>query len=96
MTVRNFIQWLGPISLGVFVGGWVLAALAFFAIGNETCTDVDLGIAGQIRTCTDTSAQAVILLVVVGFGATLSSLFLWGLRYLLETLEAIETNTRRR
>jgi hypothetical protein len=38
----------------------------------------------------------VVLASVIGFGATISAIFLWGLRYLLTVLEAIEANTRRR
>ena len=37
--------------------------------------------------------EAVILLTVVGFGATVGSLFLWALRHLLTVLSEIEENT---
>jgi hypothetical protein len=96
MTASNFMQWLGPLALVVFVGGWALAIVAYFAVGAETCSDVNLGIAGQVKACTDTGPTQVILASVIGFGATISSIFLWGLRYLLTVLEGIEANTRRR
>ena len=94
MTSRQFIDWLGPIAAIVFIGGWILAVAAYIAVGDETCTTTNLGIAGQVVTCTDTTAVSVILVMVVGFGATLGSLFLFGLRYLLASLQAIEENTR--
>ncbi|SRR6266581_149615 len=94
MTVRDFQRWLIPLSLLVFVGGWMLAIVAYFAIGSENCTNVNLGIAGQVNACTDTGPTQIILASVIGFGATLGSLFLFGLRYLLGVLVEIETNTR--
>jgi hypothetical protein len=96
MTASNFMRWLGPLALVVFIGGWVLAIVAYFAVGTETCSDVNLGIVGQVRACTDTGPTQVVLASVIGFGATISAIFLWGLRYLLTVLEAIEANTRRR
>lgn len=95
MNSRTFADWLGPLAWLVLVGGWVLAVIAFFAIGTETCTTVEVPLAGLIEACTDTTAQSVILLVVIGFGATIGSLFLWALRHLLAVLSEIETNTRR-
>ena len=87
---------LGPLAAVVFIGGWALAVVAYFAVGSETCTEVNLGIAGQVNACTDTGPTQVILASVIGFGATISAVFLWGLRYLLESLETIGENTRRR
>jgi len=96
MDSRTFADWLSPLAWLVLVGGWVLAIIAFFAIGTETCTTVEVPLAGLIEACTDTTAQSVILLVVIGFGATVGSLFLWALRYLMTVLGEIETNTKRR
>jgi hypothetical protein len=96
MTASRFTQWLGTLAAIVFVGGWALAIVAFFAVGSETCSDVNLGIAGRVRACTDTGPTQVILASVIGFGATISAIFLWSLRYLLGVLETIEENTRRR
>ena len=95
MNPRTFIHWLAPIAAVVFVAGWILAVAAYIAVGDETCTTTVVPLAGQIVTCTDTTAVSVILLMIVGFSATLGSLFLLGLRYLLATMEAIEENTRR-
>jgi len=95
MSARTFIQWLGPIAVIVLVGGWVLAVIAFFAIGKETCTTVEVPLAGAIEACTDTQATAVVLLTVIGFVATIGALFLLGLRFLLVLMEEIEANTRR-
>ena len=94
VTIRDFAGWLAPLAVIVCVGGWVLAVIAFLAIGSETCTTVQVPVAGPIRACTDTSATSVVLLTVIGFGATLGALFLFGLRYLLGVLADIEANTR--
>jgi hypothetical protein len=95
MTARDFARWLLPLAGLVLVGGWVLAVVAFIAIGTETCTTVAVPLAGEVEACTDTSATSVVLLVVIGFAATVGSLFLFALRFLLLTLAAIEDNTRR-
>lgn len=95
MTAREYARWLAPLSLAVFVGGWVLAVVAYLAIGTETCTTVAVPLAGPIEACTDTTATSVVLLVVIGFAATVGSLFLFALRFLLLTLAEIEDNTRR-
>lgn len=96
MTARAFGDLLGPLSIVVLVGGWVLAVVAFFVIGTETCTDVTVPIAGNVRACQDTTPSAVILLTVIGFGATLGSAFLLGLRHMLIVLSQIEENTSAR
>jgi hypothetical protein len=96
MTSLVYARWLGPIAGLVFVAGWVAAVVAFLAIGTETCTEVAVPLAGQVRACTDTTTSSVILAVVIGFAATIGSLFLLALRFLLLTLAAIEENTRRR
>lgn len=93
MTASDFTRWLGPLALVVLIGGWVLAVVAFLAVGSETCTTVQVPVAGPIEACTDTRATAVILLSVIGFGATVSAVFLLGLRYLLGSLNEIEANT---
>ena len=93
-NIRDFARWLGAIAAVVFVLGWVLAIAAFIAVGDETCTTTQIPLAGQVVTCTDTKAVSVILVMVIGFGATLGSLFLLGLRYVLSSLDAIEENTR--
>ncbi len=96
MDARSFAQWLNPLAWLVLVGGWGLAVIAFLAIGTETCTTVVVPLAGLIEACTDTTASAVVLLVVTGFGATIGSLFLFALRRLLTVLAEIEKNTRAR
>ena len=95
MSARDYARWLTPLSAAVFVGGWILAVVAFLVIGSETCTTVAVPLAGPIEACTDTSATSVVLLVVIGFAATVGSLFLFALRFLLLTLADIEDNTRR-
>ena len=93
-NIRDFARWLGYIAGIVFVLGWILAIAAFVAVGDQTCTTTQIPLAGQVETCTDTKAVAVILVMVIGFGATLGALFLLGLRYVLTSLDAIEENTR--
>lgn len=93
MSARAFGDLLGPLALLVLVGGWILAIVAFFVVGTETCTDVTLPVAGVVRACQDTTPNAVILLTVIGFGATVGSLFLWALRHLIVVLTEIEENT---
>jgi hypothetical protein len=92
---RAFARLLGPLSLAVFVGGWVLAVVAFFVIGTETCGDVQVPLAGTLEVCQDTSSNAVILLTVIGFAATVGSVFLFSIRFLLLTLADIADNTKR-
>jgi hypothetical protein len=65
------------------VAGWVLAVVAFFVIGTETCATTEIPLAGPIEVCQDTTPNAVILLTVIGFAATVGSLFLWALRYMI-------------
>jgi len=96
MTARNYARWLGPLAGLVLVGGWILAAVAFVAIGTETCTDVVVPLAGDVQACTDTTTSSVVLTVVIGFAATVGSLFLFALRFLLITLSDIADNTRTR
>lgn len=96
MTARDYARWLAPLAAAVFAGGWALAVAAFLAIGTETCTTVAVPLAGDVEACTDTSATSVVLLVVIGFAATVGSLFLLALRYLITTLAQIEENTRGR
>ena len=96
MNVRSFADLLVPLALCVLIGGWVLAIVAFFAIGTQTCADVEVPLAGAIEFCQDTTAGAVILLTVIGFVSTVGSLFLWGLRHLLAVLNEIAENTRPR
>ena len=93
MDARNFVNLLGTLSLVVSVGGWVLAVLAFLVVGTETCSEVTVPVVGIVKACQDTTAEAVILLTVVGFGATVGSLFLWALRHVLVVLNQIEENT---
>jgi hypothetical protein len=95
MNTRIFVQWLGPIAAAIFILGWILAVGAFIVVGDETCTTTIIPLVGEIETCTDTTAVSVILLMIVGFGATLGSLLLLGLRFALATLDSIEENTRR-
>ena len=82
----------------MLVAGWILAVAAFFVIGTDTCAAVTttVPLVGDVRSevCQDTTSQAIILLVVVGFAATVGSLFLWALRYVLLSLAEIESNTR--
>ena len=78
------------------MGGWVLAVVAFLVVGTETCSEVTVPVVGIMKACQDTTAEAVILLTVVGFGATVGSLFLWALRHVLVVLSQIEENTSAR
>ena len=96
MTARDFARWLAPLAGIVLVGGWVLAVVAYLAIGTETCTTVAVPLAGNVQACTDTTTTSVVLLVVIGFAATVGSMFLLGLRFLLIGLSEIEANTRSR
>lgn len=98
MNVRSFADLLVPLAWTVLIGGWGLAIIAFFVIGTETCTtvDVEVPLSIPIEACTDTTAQSVILLVVVGYVATVGALFLWGLRHLLNVLSEIEEHTQSR
>jgi len=95
MTARDYARWLAPIAALVLAGGWILAVVAFVAIGTETCTTVTVPLAGEVEACTDTSATSVVLLVVIGFAATVGSMFLLGLRFMLQALSKIEENTRK-
>ena len=94
MTARDYARWLGPLAGLVLAGGWVLAVVAFVAIGTETCTEVAVPLAGDVTACTDTTTSSVVLTVVIGFAATIGSLYLFALRFLLLTLADIEANTR--
>jgi hypothetical protein len=90
-----FARLLRPIAVIVFVLGWALALAAFFIIGTESCATVAIPIAGNVEACDDTTADSVILLTVIGFAATVGSIFLWALSHLLYVLAGIESNTRR-
>jgi hypothetical protein len=94
MDTRKFTDLLGPVAIALLLGGWVLAIVAFFVVGTETCTQVTLPVAGSVEACQDTTPSAVILLTVIGFGATLGSIFLWSLRHVLDVLSEIADNTR--
>ena len=95
MGTESFARLLAPLAVGVFIGGWIRAVAAFFVIGTETCAQVNLGIAGRVEVCQDTTSSAVILLTVIGFAASVGSLFLLALRYLILVMVRIEENTRR-
>jgi hypothetical protein len=95
VTSNRFAELLAPLAAAVFAGGWALAVVAFFVIGTETCAAVQVPLAGSIEVCQDTTSNAVILLTVIGFAATVGSLFLLGLRHMLLTLAEIEKNTRK-
>jgi len=96
MNARSFADLLWPIGWVVLVGGWVLAVVAFLVVGTETCAAVEVPVVGVVEACQDTTADSVILLTVIGFGATVGSLFLWALRHVLVVLSEIEENTRSR
>ena len=95
MTSRDFAGWLAPLAAVVFVGGWILGIVAYFVVGDETCTTTTIPLAGQVVTCTDTTAVSVILLMIVGLGATLGSLWLLCLRFLILGIAEIAENTQR-
>ena len=95
MDARSFAALLNPLAAAVFVGGWILAVVTFFIIGTETCATVAVPLAGPIEVCQDTTPNAVILLTVIGFAATVGSLVLLAARYMLLTLAEIADNTRR-
>ena len=96
MDARAFVNLLGPLAILVLMGGWVLAVVAFLVVGTETCSEVTVPLVGVVKACQDTTGEAVILLTVVGFGATVGSLFLWALRHVLIVLSQIEENTSAR
>jgi len=96
MDARAFGNLLGLLALFVLVGGWALAVVAFLVVGTQTCSEVTVPVVGVVKACQDTTAEAVILLTVVGFGATVGSLFLWALRHVLVVLNQIEENTSAR
>ena len=96
MVARAFGNLLGLLALFVLVGGWALAVVAFLVVGTQTCSEVTVPVVGVVKACQDTTAEAVILLTVVGFGATVGSLFLWALRHVLVVLNQIEENTSAR
>jgi hypothetical protein len=95
MTPASYTRLLVPLAALVFAGGWVLAVVAFFVIGTETCASVQVPLAGSVQVCQDTTSNAVILLTVIGFAATVGSMFLLGLHFMLQTLGDIESNTRK-
>lgn len=96
MNAASYTRLLIPLAVLVFVGGWVLAVVALFVIGTETCADVQVPLAGSLKVCQDTTSNAVILLTVIGFAATVGSMFLLGLHFMLSTLTDIESNTRKK
>lgn len=96
VNARTFANWLVPIGWLVLIGGWIIAVAAFLAIGTETCTTVAVPLAGEVEACTDTTSNSVILFTVIGFAATLGSVFLFALRYVLLAVENIAENTRPR
>jgi hypothetical protein len=96
LSSRQFAGLLVYAGWVVLVGGWALAIAAFFIIGRESCATVQLPLAGPLDICQDTTPQAIIVLAVVGLGATLGSIFLWSIRYLLLAAEAIEASNRGR
>ena len=91
MTPASYARLLVPLAVLVFIGGWALAVVAFFVIGTETCAQVQVPLAGQLNVCQDTTSNAVILLTVIGFAATVGSLFLLALHFILRTLSGIES-----
>ena len=93
MTVAGYTRLLVPLAVLVFIGGWVLAGVAFFVIGTRTCAAVQVPLAGTLQVCQDTTSNAVIMLTVIGFAANVGSLFLLGLNFLLLTLYGVESNT---
>jgi hypothetical protein len=94
MTPARFAEILAPLSAAVFVGGWALAVAAFFVIGTETCADVQVPLAGTLEVCQDTTASTVLVLAVIGFLATIGSLVLVSMRFLLLAVDD-EENTRK-
>lgn len=95
MNPASYTRLLVPLAGLVFAGGWVLAGVSYFVIGTESCADVQVPLAGTIRVCQDTTSNAVVMLTVIGFSATVGSLFLLGLHFILRTLGEIESNTRK-
>lgn len=95
MTTEQFARLLGPAAVAVFIVGWVLAVASFFVIGTETCAETSVPLAGDLTVCQDTTSSAVILVTAIGFAATVGSMFLLALRYVIVVLRDIEANTRR-
>ncbi len=94
ITVLTFAGWLTWLGWLVLIGGWAAAVAVFFIVGDQTCATVQVPLGAEIDVCQDSAAEASILLVLVGFGGTVSALFLWTFRYLLRLLHQIEANTR--
>lgn len=86
---------LRPIAALVFVGGWVMAIAAYFIIGTETCATTDVPLVGAIETCTDTTSTVIVIVVAIGFAATVGSLALLVLSHVVDSLREIEANTRK-
>ena len=79
----------------MFIGGWVLAVVTFFVIGTQSCGDVQVPLAGKLQVCQDTTSNAVILLTVIGFAATVGSIFLFALRVMILAMADVAENTRK-
>jgi hypothetical protein len=94
MTPARFAELLAPLAGAVFVGGWALAIVAFLVIGTERCADVRVPLAGAIKVCQDATSSTVLLIAVIGFLATIGSLILLGMRYLLLAVADIHGNTK--
>ena len=93
LSVLTFAGWLSWLGWLVLIGGWAAAIAVFFIVGDQTCATVEVPLGAEINVCQDSAAEASILLVLVGFGGTVSALFLWTFRYLLRLLHQIEVNT---
>jgi hypothetical protein len=86
---------LRPVAALVFVAGWAVAIISFFAIGTETCVTTQVPLVGGIETCQDTTSTAIIIVVAIGFGSTIAAVLLFALSHVLSVIEGIEANTRR-
>src|SRR3990170_539365 len=77
ITVLTFAGWLTWLGWLVLIGGWAAAVAVFFIVGDQTCATVQAPLGAKIDVCQGSAAVASILLVLVGFGGTVSALFLW-------------------
>ena len=94
MNARSFADLLSLLALVVLIGGWVLAIVLSSSSAQRRVQRWKCQSPASSRPRQDTTPSAVILLTVIGFGATVGSLFIWALRYILVALNQIEENTR--
>lgn len=94
MDNASFTRLLGPLSVAVFVGGWILAIASYFIVGTETCATVPVPLVGELEACQDTSATAILLVIIVGFVATVSATLLFAMHLILTAVNESKTGPK--